>query len=61
MDRVYRIGQTRPVTVKVLIMKDSIEERILALQEAKTAIAAGALGQKGGAGGRTSMLASLLA
>lgn len=29
IDRVHRIGQTRPVTVKRLIIKGSIEERIL--------------------------------
>mmetsp|Transcript_32798 Transcript_32798/g.68983 ORF Transcript_32798/g.68983 Transcript_32798/m.68983 type:complete len:122 (-) Transcript_32798:88-453(-) len=29
IDRIHRIGQTRPVFVKRLIIKDSIEERIL--------------------------------
>ena len=29
IDRVHRIGQTRPVIVKRLIIKDSVEERIL--------------------------------
>ncbi|CAM9715351.1 unnamed protein product, partial [Ectocarpus sp. 12 AP-2014] len=31
--RVYRLGQTRPVTVTKLVLKDSIETRILALQK----------------------------
>jgi SNF2 family DNA or RNA helicase len=30
-DRAHRIGQTRPVTVYRLVMKGSIEEKILAL------------------------------
>ena len=35
MDRVHRIGQKRPVRVMRFLVKDSIEERIVALQEAK--------------------------
>ncbi len=38
-DRAYRIGQTRPVFVYKMIMKNTIEERVLALQEAKKGIA----------------------
>ncbi len=34
-DRAYRIGQTRTVFVYKMITKDSIEERVLALQEQK--------------------------
>ena len=34
-DRTHRIGQTRPVTTIKLLVKDSIEEKILALQEQK--------------------------
>jgi SNF2 family DNA or RNA helicase len=34
-DRVYRIGQTRPVNIYKLIAKDTIEEKIVALQERK--------------------------
>ena len=38
-DRAHRIGQTRQVTVFKLIVKDSIEERILELQNAKKDLA----------------------
>ncbi len=38
-DRSHRIGQTKQVTVIRLIMKDTIEERILALQDAKKDLA----------------------
>lgn len=34
-DRAHRIGQTRPVTVYKLVSHDSIEERVIELQEAK--------------------------
>lgn len=34
-DRAHRIGQTRPVTVYKLVAHDSIEERIITLQESK--------------------------
>lgn len=34
-DRAHRIGQTRPVTVYRLVCKDTIEEKVLALQEKK--------------------------
>jgi len=43
MDRVHRISQERPVRVYRLIMKDSIEERLVRLQEAKAALGKGAL------------------
>ena len=32
IDRAHRIGQTRPVTVVRLTVKDTVEDRILALQ-----------------------------
>ena len=38
-DRAHRLGQTKTVTVYKLIMKDSIEEKILKLQEAKKGFA----------------------
>ncbi|KAG0623190.1 hypothetical protein M758_3G155200 [Ceratodon purpureus] len=39
MDRVHRLGQTRDVTVVRLIVTDSIEDRILELQERKRQLA----------------------
>ena len=38
-DRAHRIGQTRAVTVYKLILKDTIEERIMELQNAKADLA----------------------
>jgi SWI/SNF-related matrix-associated actin-dependent regulator of chromatin subfamily A3 len=43
MDRVHRIGQKRPVRVMRFLMKDSIEERMVALQDSKAALGKGAL------------------
>ena len=42
-DRAYRIGQTRGVQVFSLIAAGTVEERILRLQQAKTALGAGVL------------------
>lgn len=39
-DRAYRIGQTRPVNVIRLVVKDSLEEKILELHAKKREIAA---------------------
>ena len=44
IDRVHRLGQTRPVKVVRLIVKDSIEEQILKLQEGKRLLAQASLG-----------------
>ncbi len=43
-DRVHRIGQDQPVFVYKLVVEGSIEERMLALQERKAALAEGVLG-----------------
>ena len=38
-DRVHRIGQKNVVTIEKLIMKDTVEERILQLQTEKSDLA----------------------
>ncbi len=43
-DRAHRIGQTRPVMVYRLVATDTVEERVLALQARKRALAEAALG-----------------
>ncbi|KAF7808412.1 helicase-like transcription factor CHR28 [Senna tora] len=45
IDRAHRIGQTRPVTVTRLTVKDTVEDRILALQEEKRKMVASAFGE----------------
>ena len=47
-DRAHRIGQTREVTVYKVIARDTIEDRILELQEAKTDLAEQVVGEGGG-------------
>jgi SNF2 family DNA or RNA helicase len=43
-DRAHRIGQERPVLIARLVSQDTVEERILALQSRKRALAEAALG-----------------
>jgi SNF2 family DNA or RNA helicase len=43
--RAHRIGQDQPVFVYKLVAEGSIEERMLALQARKTALAEGVLGK----------------
>ncbi|KAL6991016.1 hypothetical protein U1Q18_009139 [Sarracenia purpurea var. burkii] len=45
VDRAHRIGQTRPVTVLRLTVKDTVEDRILALQQKKRRMVASAFGE----------------
>ncbi|KAK2993540.1 hypothetical protein RJ640_007372 [Escallonia rubra] len=45
IDRAHRIGQTRAVTVSRLTIKDTVEDRILSLQEEKRKIVASAFGE----------------
>lgn len=52
-DRAHRIGQDKPVNVYRMVAKDTVEERILALQEKKRAIAATVTNGGGSAGGIT--------
>jgi SNF2 family DNA or RNA helicase len=46
--RAHRIGQTRPVLVYRLVAAGSIEERLLALQQRKSALAEAVLGPDAG-------------
>jgi hypothetical protein len=48
-DRAYRIGQRNPVIVHRLVAKDTVEERILKLQESKRGLLSAALGAGGSA------------
>lgn len=45
IDRAHRIGQTRPVTVSRLTVKNTVEDRILDLQEKKREMVASAFGE----------------
>ena len=47
-DRAHRIGQTKDVTVYKVIARDTIEDRILSLQEAKSDLAEQVVGEGGG-------------
>ncbi|KAJ4832268.1 Helicase-like transcription factor chr28 [Turnera subulata] len=53
IDRAHRIGQTRPVTVTRLTIKDTVEDRILALQEEKRKMVASAFGEDQSGGSAT--------
>jgi superfamily II DNA or RNA helicase len=48
VDRAHRIGQLRPVISVRLVAADTVEERILALQEAKRALARAAITDEAG-------------
>ena len=48
-DRAHRIGQERPVMVYRLVAQDTVEERVLALQQHKRELAAAALSGAAGA------------
>ncbi len=52
-DRAHRIGQDKPVIVHRLVAKDTVEERILALQVRKRELAEVAVGQATAAAGIT--------
>jgi SNF2 family DNA or RNA helicase len=45
--RVHRIGQMHDVTVKRLIVRDTVEERIIEMQDRKMSLSEGALGGAG--------------
>ena len=52
-DRAHRIGQDKPVMIYRLVARDTVEERILALQDRKRALADAALGDAGRAAALT--------
>ena len=52
-DRAHRIGQERPVMIYRLVAVDTVEERILELQQRKRAIGEAALGDAAGAASLT--------
>lgn len=56
MDRIHRINQTRKVTVMRFVMKDSIEERIVQLQQKKGMQAKGVLSKLKGDEKRKALL-----
>ena len=49
IDRAHRIGQLRPVKVHRILVPDTVEDRILHLQEKKRAVIEGALDEKAAA------------
>jgi SNF2 family DNA or RNA helicase len=53
IDRVHRIGQSRPVTAYRLVAEDTVEAKILALQEHKRALFAGVFEERSGISGLT--------
>ncbi|WVZ87280.1 hypothetical protein U9M48_033941 [Paspalum notatum var. saurae] len=53
VDRAHRIGQTRPVTVSRFTIKDTVEDRILALQEKKRKMVESAFGEDSSSGNAT--------
>ncbi len=58
-DRTHRIGQNRPVMVYRLVAEDTVEERVLALQERKRALSEAALGGAASALKREDLIALL--
>ncbi|MCJ1401355.1 hypothetical protein MMC11_004567 [Xylographa trunciseda] len=49
IDRAHRIGQRRPVQVHRILVPDTVEDRIIALQETKRAVIEGALDENASA------------
>ncbi|WFD02749.1 DNA repair protein rad16 [Malassezia obtusa] len=55
MDRIHRLGQHRPIVVKRMIIENSIESRIIELQNKKSAMIEAAIGNDDSAMGRLSV------
>ena len=60
IDRVHRIGQRKPVKVHRLTIDNTVEDRILLLQQEKEKLAAGALGEGEGQNARRLTLRDLM-
>lgn len=55
MDRIHRLGQHRPIVVKRMIIENSLESRIIELQNKKSAMIEAAIGKDESAMGRLSV------
>ncbi|MCO5590027.1 hypothetical protein L7F22_043996 [Adiantum nelumboides] len=55
MDRIHRLGQHRPIIVKRMVVENSIESRIIELQNKKSAMIEAAIGKDDSAMGRLSV------
>ncbi|CAN6241000.1 unnamed protein product [Urochloa humidicola] len=55
VDRAHRIGQTHPVTVWRFTVKDTVEDRVLALQEKKRMMVQSAFGEDSSSGSATQL------
>ena len=55
MDRIHRLGQHRPIVVKRMVIENSIESRIIELQNKKSAMIEAAIGKDEAAMGRLSV------
>jgi SWI/SNF-related matrix-associated actin-dependent regulator of chromatin subfamily A3 len=60
VDRVHRLGQTRPTTVWRLIMEDTVEERVLNVQSEKRQLVTKAFQEKQGKKTKETRMADIL-
>ncbi|KAI5310028.1 hypothetical protein KEM55_001905, partial [Ascosphaera atra] len=59
VDRVYRLGQTRPVTIWRLVVEDSIEDRVLEIQKKKRELMSAAFREKESTASREARIADI--
>lgn len=59
VDRVYRLGQTRPTTIWRLVVEDSIEDRVLDVQKKKRELMNAAFKEKESANSREARIADI--